>query len=63
MPFLRDIGVNEILIIGLILFFLFGGKKMSEWARGLGETGKELKKIKKDFTTAINDESEDAKKT
>ena len=52
MPFLSKIGPTELIIIGVILFFLFGGKKLSQWAKGLGETGNELKKIKEDFTDA-----------
>lgn len=59
MPFLKNIGTTELIIIAVILFFLFGGKKLSEWARGFGETSRELKKIKKDFTTAIDDVTND----
>lgn len=62
MPFLSNIGTKELIVIGVILLFLFGGKKLSEWARGLGETGKELNKVKKEFTSAMDDDSEDANK-
>lgn len=49
MPFLGNIGSTEIFIIVLVLFFLFGGKKLHEWARGIGEAGNEVKKVKKEF--------------
>jgi len=42
-----NLGSGEILIIVLVLFFLFGSKKLPELARGLGESGKELKKAKR----------------
>ncbi len=54
---------TEILIIGIILLIFLGGKKMSELARGLGESGKELKKAKKEFENAIDDVDKDIKKS
>ncbi len=54
-------GKTEILIIGVILLILLGGKKMTELARGLGESGKELKKAKKEFKKAIGDVEEEIK--
>ena len=50
-----NIGSTEILIIALVIMFLFGSKKLTEWAKGLGETGKELKKAKKEFTSTIDE--------
>lgn len=44
-----NIGTGEFVIIGVILLFFFGGKKLSEFARGMGESAKELKKIQKDL--------------
>ena len=52
-------------VVVLVLFFLFGGKKLPELARGLGESGKELKKAKKEIENAltdINTEEKDQKK-
>jgi len=40
-----NFGLPEILIIALILLLLFGGKKLPELARGIGEAIKEIKKI------------------
>ena len=62
MPFLGNLGTTEILIIGIILVVLFGGKKLSQLARGLGESGKELKNAKKEFDSAINETEEEVKK-
>ena len=50
-----NIGSGEILIVAIVLLFLFGGKKLPELARGLGESGKELKKAKKQLDNAISD--------
>lgn len=61
-----NIGSGEILIIVLVLFFLFGSKKLPELAKGLGESGKELKKAKKEIENALSDittEEPDKKKT
>lgn len=51
------IGIQELLIILLILLVLFGGKKLPELMRGMGEALKEFKK-------AVNmDEAKTDKKT
>jgi sec-independent protein translocase protein TatA len=41
----NNIGTTEILIIILVLIILFGGNKISEVARGLGEATREIKKV------------------
>lgn len=58
-----NIGSKEIIIIALIIMFLFGSKKLNEWAKGIGEAGKELKKAKKEFTGAWEETDQDIKKT
>ncbi len=40
------LGLPEILLILLILFLLFGVKKLPEIGKGLGETMKEIRKIR-----------------
>ncbi len=40
------LGYQEILLILIILFLLFGAKKLPEIAKGLGETVKEIRKIR-----------------
>lgn len=52
---LGNIGTTEILVVALVLLLLFGGKKLPELARGMGEAGKELKKAKKEFSDALDD--------
>lgn len=52
---LSNIGAGEIIVVLLVLIFLFGGKKLPELARGLGESGKELKKAKREITKALSD--------
>ena len=46
---MSNLGSGEIIIIGVVLLLLFGNKKLKEFARGLGESGAEFDKIKKDF--------------
>jgi len=50
-----NIGWVEILIIAVVLLILFGGKKLPEFARGLGESAKELKKAKKEFKKTVKE--------
>lgn len=62
MSFLNNIGSTEIIIIAIVIFVLFGGKKMTEWGKGLGEAGRELKKAKKEFEGALNEEEKSSGK-
>lgn len=50
-----NIGSGEIIIVLVVLIFLFGGKKLPELARGLGESSKELKKAKTEIERAMSD--------
>lgn len=52
-----NIGTTEIVVIAIVILVLFGGKKMNEWAKGLGEAGKEIKNAKKEFETSFNNET------
>jgi len=45
---LSKIGTTEILIIAIILLLLFGGKKLPELGKGLGQSVKELRKATKE---------------
>jgi sec-independent protein translocase protein TatA len=51
-----NLGTAEIVIIGLILLFFFGSKKLTELARGMGEATKEVKKIHKEVAGGGEDE-------
>ena len=44
------LGVPELLIIGLIVLFLFGGKRLPEMGKGIGEGIRALKSGMKDAT-------------
>ncbi len=44
----RNIGAQELLIIAAIIFVLFGGKKLPELARGIGDSIKEFRKAAKE---------------
>lgn len=45
---LKNIGTTEVVVIALILVFLFGGKKIPEFVRGLGKAIEEFRKASKD---------------
>ena len=52
---LLSLGMPEILLIVLIVLILFGGKKIPELMRGLGQGMKEFKKAaREDDTSASN---------
>ena len=40
---LQNIGLTEIIIVAVVLVILFGGKKLPEFGRGLGEAVKTFK--------------------
>lgn len=55
----QNIGFTEILIFVLVLILLFGGKKISELARGAGQAGRELKNVGKEIRGAKEDIKKD----
>jgi sec-independent protein translocase protein TatA len=54
-----NIGSGEIIVVLLVLLFLFGGNKLPELARGLGESSKELKRAKREIHDVIQDVTKD----
>jgi len=44
----RNIGTTEIIIIAVLILVLFGGKKIPELMRGIGQSIKEFRKASKE---------------
>ena len=44
----QSVGPTEIIVVAVVVLLLFGGKKIPEFFRGLGEAVKEFKKASKD---------------
>lgn len=57
------IGTTELMLIAGIALLLFGGKKLPEMMRGLGQGVREFKKGTQDITEPINDVKEEVKET
>ena len=55
------LGLPEILVIIVILFLLFGAKRLPEIGEGLGKTIKELKKIRDERRTEKKKDKGDQK--
>ncbi|WKZ25570.1 MAG: twin-arginine translocase TatA/TatE family subunit [bacterium] len=49
---LQNIGTTEIIVIAIVLLVLFGGKKLPELSKGIGDSIKEFRK-------AVNNKSEE----
>lgn len=45
---LNNIGATELGVIAVMLFVLFGGKKLPELAKGVGESVSELRRVAKE---------------
>jgi sec-independent protein translocase protein TatA len=45
---LQSIGATEWIVIAFIVLFIFGGKKIPEFFKGLGDAVREFKKASKD---------------
>ena len=54
--FKKNISTTELIIVLIILIVLFGAKVIIGLGKTSGETVKEIKKIKKEFTKAIEDD-------
>ncbi|MBC7650893.1 MAG: twin-arginine translocase TatA/TatE family subunit [Deinococcales bacterium] len=54
-----NLGFQEILIIGIVILVLFGGRKIPEFMRGLGKGMREFNdakdKVHSEFTEGIKD--------
>ncbi len=56
----ENIGSTEILILILVLIVLFGGSKITDLARGLGEATKEIKKAQKQIDSTKDELKKEA---
>ena len=65
--FIGGIGMQEVLLIALVVLLFFGGKKIPELMKGLGKGGRSFKdgmnEVEKDIkdTTANDKEQQDGK--
>lgn len=57
-----SLGPWEIVLIFVVLLLVFGGKKLPELARGLGQGLKEFKKATKDIKEEIKSTEDDIEK-
>ena len=44
----KNIGTTEIIVIAVLIIILFGGKKIPELMRGIGQSIKEFRKASKE---------------
>ena len=55
------LGAPEIILIFALVLILFGGKKLPEFARGLGKGLREFKKATKEIKDEIESSTEETK--
>ena len=60
--FLGNMGMNEILIIGLFVLIFFGAKKIPDFMKGLGKGVREFKDAVKDVKKEVEDSTKEANK-
>ena len=55
------LGTTELIIIGVIIFLIFGAKRIPEIGKGLGESIREFKKVKEEITAdeSVDDDKEE----
>ena len=57
---LKNLGTIEFVVIGVIAVLLFGSKKITDVAKGLGKSTKEFKKAQSEYEKTVrNDVSEE----
>ncbi len=55
------LGTNELIIIGVIVFIIFGAKRLPEIGKGLGGAIREFRKVKKEIAPerpSVKDDTE-----
>ncbi len=55
-------GINEIIVIALLVLLLFGGKKIPELMKGLGSGIREFNNAKNNIKSEINSEMRELEK-
>ena len=60
--FLFGVGMQEVLVLALIVLLLFGGKKIPELMKGLGKGVKSFKEGMNEVTEITKDEGTEEKK-
>lgn len=54
--FIKNISSTELIIIAVIIFLLFGAGIIRRLAKTSGQSVKEIKNIKKEFSAALDDD-------
>ena len=54
------LGTGELIIILIVILLLFGGKKLPEFAKGLGSGLREFKNASRDIKKEVNDAASEA---
>ncbi len=62
LSFLKNLSPTEVVVIALILIVFFGARAVTKMGKLGGETLKEVKKIKRNFSEAVEDDSQKDKK-
>ncbi|MDZ7897295.1 MAG: twin-arginine translocase TatA/TatE family subunit [Arcicella sp.] len=56
---LGNLGTGELVLIGMVVLLMFGGKKLPELMKGLGKGMKEFKEAQKDVQDQITKSMDD----
>jgi sec-independent protein translocase protein TatA len=56
---LGNLGTGELVLIGMVVLLMFGGKKLPELMKGLGKGMKEFKEAQKDVQEQITKSMDD----
>ena len=56
------LGTNELIIIGVIIFIIFGAKRLPEIGKGLGGAIREFRKVKKEIAPEKPSAQDDTEK-
>ena len=60
---LGNLGTGELVLIGMVVLLMFGGKKLPELMKGLGKGMKEFKEAQKDVQDHISKSMDDETST